>query len=87
MDNNNDQDDLDDKLIDATVLVATVVIILYAKPSFNKTPLHTSSLSGLGWVPELLNGHPECIQCELGVHKHVFEGLVSEHIKLDHGNS
>ena len=34
---NNDQDDLDDKLIDATVLAATAVIILYAKPSFNKT--------------------------------------------------
>jgi len=49
MDNNNDQDDLYDKLIDATVLEATALIILYAKPSFNKTPYHTSSLwFGLG---------------------------------------
>ncbi|KAG2745659.1 hypothetical protein P692DRAFT_20741197, partial [Suillus brevipes Sb2] len=37
-----------------------------------KQPYHTSILSGVGWVNKLLNGHPERIQCELGVHHHVF---------------
>ncbi|KAF8219983.1 hypothetical protein L208DRAFT_1336407, partial [Tricholoma matsutake] len=29
------------------------------------------------WIVELLNGHPERIHCELGVHKHVFQILIS----------
>ncbi|KAG2745671.1 hypothetical protein P692DRAFT_20682006, partial [Suillus brevipes Sb2] len=33
---------------------------------------HTSILMGVGWVNELLNGHPERIRCEPGVHCHVF---------------
>ena len=39
---------------------------------------HTSVLSGYGWVMELLNGHPEHIRSELGVHKHVFLKLIEE---------
>ena len=31
------------------------------------TPYHTSVLSGEVWVQELLSGHPECIQNELGI--------------------
>ncbi|KAF9445622.1 hypothetical protein P691DRAFT_636731, partial [Macrolepiota fuliginosa MF-IS2] len=43
-----------------------------------KVPYHTSVLTGQGWVKELLNGHPERICTELGVHKHVFHQLVKE---------
>jgi hypothetical protein len=42
--------------------------IAFAKPLFNKTPYHTSILTGEGWVLELLNGHPKQIHTELGVH-------------------
>jgi hypothetical protein len=41
-------------------------------------PYHTSILSGEGWVMELLNGHPDCIRCELGVSHDVFEELIYE---------
>jgi hypothetical protein len=38
---------------------------------------HTSALSGIGWVNELLTGHPDRIQCELGVRHHVFYVLLN----------
>ncbi|KIJ14159.1 hypothetical protein PAXINDRAFT_33865, partial [Paxillus involutus ATCC 200175] len=41
-------------------------------------PYHMSILTGAGWVLELLNGHPEQIRTELGVHKHIFKGLIVE---------
>ncbi|KAF8591703.1 hypothetical protein K439DRAFT_1326275 [Ramaria rubella] len=47
-------------------------VAAYATPLYSKIPYHTSALSGYGWVQELLNGHPEHIRCELGVHKSVF---------------
>jgi hypothetical protein len=47
----------------------------------------TSILTGEGWVLELLTGHPECIRCELGVHRHVFLELITELRRLGHTNS
>jgi len=38
-------------------------------------PYHTSALSGMAWVNELLTGHPDRIQNELGVRRHVFYAL------------
>jgi hypothetical protein len=32
--------------------------IAFSKPLFNKTPYHTSILTGEGWVLKLLNSHP-----------------------------
>ena len=63
----------------AGVFVHTLVssAIVFAKPLFNKTPYHTSILTGEGWVLELLNGHPKRIHTELGVRRHVFRRLVS----------
>src|SRR5882724_9117711 len=85
------KDSLDDKTLEDIVMVATsvatVAAFIYAEPLFNKIPYHTSSLSGLGWVHKLIDGHPDCIQCELGFHKDVFQGLISELLKLGHGNS
>ena len=40
-------------------------------------PYHMSILSGQGWVNELLEGHPECIHCELGVSQEVFLQLIT----------
>ena len=40
------------------------------------TPYHTSSLSGAGWVEELLTGHPQHIQNELGVSQGMFIILI-----------
>jgi hypothetical protein len=39
-------------------------------------PYHTSALSGAGWVHELLTGHPQRIQTELGVYQSMFTLLV-----------
>ena len=55
---------------------AGTTALIYSVPLYNKTPYHTSALTGADWVCELLNGHPECIHNELGVHEHVFNGLI-----------
>ena len=67
-------------------IVATAALI-YADPLYNKVPYHTSALSGADWVRELLDGHPERIRNELGVHKHVFCALVEELQLAGHGPS
>jgi hypothetical protein len=56
---------------------AGAAALAYGLPLYDKTPYHTSALTGAGWVCELLDGHPERIRNELGVHKHVFLGLVA----------
>jgi len=61
-----------------TANTVTTAALIYADPLYNKLPYHTSALSGADWVPELLTGHPEQIRNELGVHKHVFRGLIDE---------
>lgn len=53
-------------------------IVEQTTPLYDKTPYHTSALSGEAWVLELLNGHPKRIRCELAVHKHVFYALITE---------
>lgn len=58
--------------------IVTTAAIIYADPLYNKIPYHTSALSGADWVRELLNGHPERIRNELGVHKDVFWALIEE---------
>src|SRR6267154_4106478 len=56
---------------------ATNTIHGYTNTYYNKEPYHTSTLSGIGWVNELLTGHPEHIRTELGVHRHVFFMLLN----------
>lgn len=58
------------------VAAAATAVVVYATPLYEKVPYHTSALSGIDWVRELLNGHPERIRNELGVHKHVFAALI-----------
>ena len=50
----------------------------YGISTYDKTPYHTSALTGEIWVLELLNGHPEHIRSELGVHKHVFWQIIKD---------
>lgn len=61
----------------AIAAVISVVSLAVAPPLNDRIPYHTSALTGVMWVLELLEGHPECIHCELGVHKHVFLFLIS----------
>ena len=71
------------------IAVLHAMIITPADPK----PYHTSILSGEMWVQELLDGHPDCILCELGVQKEVFEALIhtlhtistmdSKHVSLE----
>lgn len=75
------QDESDDEILMVEIAataaaLATASIVAHVAPLVEKTPYHTSALSGLDWVRELLHGHPEHIRCELGVHKHVFVALI-----------
>ena len=65
-------------IIIAMIQIVITSTLLYAGPIYNKTPYHTSALSGVAWVCELLDGHPERIRNELRVHKHVFHQLIEE---------
>lgn len=62
----------------AVFFVNTVICAaqIFSTAFYDKTPYHTSALSGHGWVQELINGHPERIKCELGLRLHVFQALV-----------
>ena len=59
----------------------------YGISTYDKTPYHTSALTGEMWVLELLNGHPECICSELGVHKHVFQQIIKDLHQSGHQDS
>jgi hypothetical protein len=71
-----DTDD-DDGNIPFLINSVLTSVIAYATPLYLKQPYHTSILTGLSWVQELINGHPKCIRRELGVHLHIFDHLLS----------
>jgi hypothetical protein len=68
--------------------VATLAVITHhITPSLFPTPINTSTLTGMGWLRELLTGHPVRFYDTLGVPKHVFCKLVHEselHAGLKH---
>ena len=68
------------QLNDVVVMVVASVsqVISLAVQRKEPVPYHTSILTRQGWVTELLEGHPERIRNELGVHKTVFRILVAE---------
>ena len=70
-----------------SAILSTITAILEATYRRDPEPYHTSILTGHGWIQELLSGHPERIRCELGVHCHVFEVLISELREMGHKNS
>lgn len=64
----------DEELVVGTVIhMILPVIMALVTPQYQWEPYHTSALSGATWVDELIEGHPECIRCKLGVHLHIFE--------------
>lgn len=62
------------------IIPAAAAAAAYAcgTPLHDKIPYYTSNLSGAGWVAELLDGHPERIRNELGMHKRVFLALLDD---------
>ena len=60
------------RIVSLVLNAATAAVISFTTHLYDKIPYQTSALSGASWVVELLQGHPERIQCELGVHEHVF---------------
>jgi hypothetical protein len=43
---------------------------------FDKTPQHTSKLTGQQWMEELLEGHDRQFRNQMGMEKHVFRQLI-----------
>ena len=71
----------DDQVLDIAAIFIWLVmkdVLLYSTSAYEKMPYHTSALTGKIWVLELLHSHPEQIQNELGVHKHIFLSLCSD---------
>jgi hypothetical protein len=68
-----------------SLLIPTLLRLIFCYHM--KEPYHTSIFSGYAWVQELLNGHPECIRTELGVHKEVFYALIEELQSMGHGDT
>ena len=62
------------------IAVVMVLFLMYKTPE----PYHTSILSWQGWVNKLLDGHPECICCELGTTQDILSELVSVLCSLGH---
>ena len=58
------------------VIAACQAVIELVAPTIERTPYHTSILSGEAWVQELLAGHPNRIHNELGVYRQTFLALV-----------
>ena len=69
------------------VATAAAVITHHMAPSLFPTPMNTSTLTGMGWLRELLTGHPVRLYDALGMPKHIFRKLVHElklHAGLEH---
>ena len=68
-------------------MATAAAVVAYAEPLYCKIPYHTSALTGREWVRELMEGHPERIRCELGVHLHVFQKLLDVLRKIGYRDS
>jgi hypothetical protein len=76
------------RVVDRNHIVAAaggLVIMILLSAAHHRVPIqrprqvyHTSSLTGAGWVQELMLGHPDRIKTELGMRLHVFKRLVSD---------
>lgn len=78
-----DLDELELILASLTVVMAgtaaTQLLDLVVQPNrADPIPYHTSKLTGLQWLEELIHGHPERIRDSLGVHREVFLYLVDQ---------
>ena len=60
------------QLTTVLIQVACQIVLEEFAPLYLRIPYHTSALSGADWVQELLTGHPQRIQTELGVSQSTF---------------
>ena len=67
---------LEEDLLVYSALSISCVLLWYGS-RFNKTPQHTSVLSGQLWLNELLGGHDGRFYNELGMQKFVFRRLLT----------
>jgi len=86
-DEDEDEDEDEQEILNAILAGLCPAIMAYAAPFYDKERYHTSALSGIAWVEELMDGHPERIRCELGVHLHVFEQLLRVLRKMGYKDS
>jgi hypothetical protein len=66
----------------AVVLASTAFIQCKFSVDFNKQARNNSLLTGQEWLDELLIGHPKRFYASMGMHKHVFQELLRELIKV-----
>jgi hypothetical protein len=71
--------------VQLSLLLPTLMRLIHRY--YMKEPYHTLILSGYAWLQELLNGHPERIRTELGVHKEVFHALIRELESMGYGGT
>lgn len=75
-------------LIFSLITCVTVIIVQpLAHRKKASEPYHTLALSGEAWVIELLVGHPDRIQCELGMDTFIFAELIAELCAQGHKNT
>jgi hypothetical protein len=58
------------------IIYTTIKCIEIYASRFNRTPLHTSRLTGNQWVQELLDGHEERFYNEMGMSDTIFTQLL-----------
>ena len=58
--------------------LASSVSVAVLFPFLFRRSMHTSRLSGLAWMIDLLSGHPDQFYAAMGMNKNVFGELVSE---------
>jgi len=69
------------------LLMSALITLLQTFSCKDPELYHTSALTGQAWVLELLTGHPQCIRCELGMHRHVFVTLIEQLRAFGHTDS
>lgn len=69
------------------IRIVGIAAMLYASANYFTQPYHTSKLSGQQWVDELIQGHPDRIHCELGVHLPVFISLIITLQRMGYGDN
>lgn len=66
------------------VYILASAALIHAQSHYDPEPYHTSILTGQAWVEELLGGHLDRMQSELGVSIDVFRSMIA--VLREYGN-